>query len=112
MEADYIALSKAAKHFLLLKSASKDFRFPATPMALYCDNHSALDLAENYQISELSTYINIYHHRIWELVYDKTLRLIYIRTTDNLADMCTKGLPEVHLSKFRTIALGYNEGGC
>jgi hypothetical protein len=40
------------------------------------------------------------------------LSLMYIQTTDNLADMCTKGLHEVQLSKLCVIALGYHEEEC
>jgi hypothetical protein len=81
-------------------------------MALFCDNDSAINLAENHRISELSKQINIHHYYVRELVYDKTLPLMYIRTTDNVVHMCTKRLLEVQLSKLRMIALGYNEGGC
>jgi hypothetical protein len=94
-----------------LKTTLQDIRFPETPIALSYDNHSAIDLAENYQISELSKYIDIYHHRIRELVYDKTLPLIYILIMDNLANMSPNGLPEFQISKLCTIALGYNEAG-
>jgi hypothetical protein len=80
--------------------------------ALCCDNRSAIDLEENYRISELSKYINIHHHRVRESVSDKTLLLMYIQTIDNLAEMCTKGLAKVQLSKLCAIALGYNQGGC
>jgi hypothetical protein len=111
MKAEYVALSNAAKYFLWLKTVLKDHRFPEILMALFCDNCSAIDLAENHRISELSKHIDIHHHRIWELVHDKTLRLMYIRITDNLADMCTKGLPEVQLSKLYAIALGYYKRG-
>jgi hypothetical protein len=112
MQAKYVALSKAAKYFLWLKTALKDLRCPETPIALFCDNFSAIDLEENHRISELSKYINIHHHHGRQLVYDKTLPLMYIRTTDNLADMCTKGLPEIQFSLLRSIALGYNDGRC
>jgi hypothetical protein len=40
-----------------------DLRYPETLMALSCDNRSAIDLAENYWISELSKHIDIHHHR-------------------------------------------------
>jgi hypothetical protein len=103
---------KAAKHFLWLKTALNDFRFPEILIALCCDNGSAIDLAENHRISELSKYIDIHHHRIQELVYDKTLTLMYILTMNNLADVCPKSLPKVQLSKLREIAIGYNEGEC
>jgi hypothetical protein len=109
IEAEYVVLSIATKHFLWLKTELSDLRFPETSMALFCDNFSVIDLAENYWISELSKPCNIHHQHIRKLVYNKTPLLIYIHTTDNLADICTKGLPEVQLSKLGTIALGYNE---
>jgi hypothetical protein len=112
MEANYVALSKAAKHFVSLKTVLKELPFLEIPKALFCDNRSPINLAENHWISELCKHIHIHHNRIWELVYDKTPPLIYIWITDNLADMCTKGLPEVQLPKLRAIALGYHEGGC
>jgi hypothetical protein len=112
MEAEYIALSIAAKHFLWLKTALNDLRFPEIPIALLYNNHSAIDLTENYRISEHSTYIKIHHHNVRELVYNKNLRLMYIRTADDLTDIYTNGLPEIQLSKLCTIALGYNEGRC
>jgi hypothetical protein len=78
MEAKYVALSKAAKYFLWLKTVLKDFQFLETQMALFCNNGSDIDLAENHQISELSKYIDIHNHRGQELVYDTTLLLMYI----------------------------------
>jgi hypothetical protein len=64
MEAKYVALLKATKYFLSLNTTLKDVRFPDTPMALFCDNHSAIDLAENYRITELSKHNDVHHHRI------------------------------------------------
>jgi hypothetical protein len=111
-EGEYVALSKAAKYILWLKTALNDLLFPETPITLFCDNRSIIDLAENYRISELSKHIDIYHHLVRELIYHKTFPLIYIRTIDNLANIYTKALPEVQLSKLRMIVLGYNKGEC
>jgi hypothetical protein len=61
-EAEYVALSKAAKHFMWLKTALEDLGFPGTPMAMLCDNRSTIDLTENHRISELSKHIDFYHH--------------------------------------------------
>jgi hypothetical protein len=83
MDAEYVALSKAAKYFVLLKTTLKDLQFLETLMVLFCDNHSAIDHAENHRISELSTHIDIYHHYVRELFYDKTFPLIYNPTKDN-----------------------------
>jgi hypothetical protein len=76
-----VALSKAAKHFLWLKNALKDLRFPETKIDLCCDNCSAIELVENHRNSDLSKHIDINHYPIQESVYDKILPLIY--KTDN-----------------------------
>jgi hypothetical protein len=89
-----------------LKTGLEDLGFPGTPIAMVCDNRSTIDLAENYRISELSKHIDIHHHRVRELVHDRTLPPIYIPTTDNLANMYTKGLSEVQLSKLHDITMG------
>jgi hypothetical protein len=80
-------------------------------MAMFCDNRSTIDLAENHWISELSKHNDIHHHGVRELVHDRTLPLMYNPTTDNLADMYTKGLSEVQLSKLRDITIGKDYGG-
>jgi hypothetical protein len=43
-KAKYVALSKAGKDFLWLKTAPKDLRVPEIPMVLICDNCSVGDL--------------------------------------------------------------------
>jgi hypothetical protein len=72
---------------LLVESALNDLSFLEIPMALFFDNCSAIDLVEIYQISDLSQHIEINYPRIRQLVYDKTLAVMYIWITDNLADM-------------------------
>jgi hypothetical protein len=96
----------------LLKTTLKDLQFPEIPKSLFCDNRSAIDLADNHRISDLSQYIVIHYHGVQELVYDKTLQWMYIWTTDNLADIYTKRLRESLLYKLHVIALTYNQGGC
>jgi hypothetical protein len=81
-------------------------------MDLLCDNLSAIDQEENYRISELSKHMSICDYRVRELIYDKTLPLMYILAKYKLVNMCTVDLSEVQLSKLHAIALGFNEGGC
>ena len=88
-----------------LKTAYEDLGSSGTPMAMFCDNRLMIDLGENHQIFELSMHIDIYHHQVRELVYDRTLPLMYIPTTNNLADICNQWLPEIQLSKLRDITM-------
>jgi hypothetical protein len=103
MEAEYVALLKDTKYLLWLNTALKDLQFPEPSMALGFDNRSVIDLAENYQISELYKHIHFHHHHVQEIVYDKILLLLYSQTMDNLADMYPKGLTENQLSKYYAI---------
>jgi hypothetical protein len=77
-------------------------------MALFCDNCATIDFANNYWICKLSNHIDIHHHRVQKLVYDKTFLLLYIRTTDNLVDMYPIDLPEIELCKLRSMVIRYN----
>jgi hypothetical protein len=110
--AEYVALLIAATYFFWLITALIDLQFPEILMALLYEDHCANDLAKNHWISGLTKYIDIYHHRVQELVYDTTLLLMYIRTTNTLADISTQGLSEIQLSKLHAIALVYNKRRC
>lgn len=100
-EAEYMALSKAAKQFLWLKTAFADLRLPNPPMAMFCDNTSAIEIASNNKISDLSKHIDTHYHWIRELVHEKIVPIMYVNTKENPADMCTKGLPEIDLKRHR-----------
>jgi hypothetical protein len=71
-----------------------DLSFPDMYIALNCKNQSTIDLADYYRVSEVSKQIDIYHH-MRELVYNRTLPLIYIPIINKLTDIYTKGLSEV-----------------
>ena len=108
-EAEYVALSKAAKHFQWIKIALKDLRLSKTDSAVLCDNTSTLDIAENHRISDRSKHIDIHYHRVRELVYTKKLTLLYVPSAENLADICTKGLPLDAFSYLRDKILGVKD---
>jgi hypothetical protein len=82
------------------------------PKALLCNNRSAFDLAETHRTSKLSVHIDLHYYYVRELVYDKTIKHMYIQTMDNLAHMYIKDLLEVQLPNLCSIALGYTQGGC
>jgi hypothetical protein len=64
MEAEYVALSKATKHFLQSMTVLRNLSFSEIPIAIFCDNCSVINLAKNYSILELSKDIYIYYHYI------------------------------------------------
>ena len=59
---------------------------------LYVDNKGAIDLAHDYTANERTKHIERRHLKIQELVQNATIRVKYIATKDNVADIFTKPL--------------------
>ena len=62
-----------------------------TPLIL-CDNKSAIAMATNDVLHKRSKHIDIKHHFIRELIERKRMRLEWIASGDQLADIFTKTL--------------------
>lgn len=61
-------------------------------MTLFCDNISAINISKNHVQHSKTKHIEIRHHFIRDLVEDKNIRLEYIHTEKQLADIFTKAL--------------------
>ena len=92
-EAEYMALAMATKHHLWLQRALKELLKRPITAALSVDSNSALDLANNAKINDRSKHIDIAYHFTREKVEDGSLNLLHVPSSENLADICTKGLP-------------------
>jgi hypothetical protein len=104
-EAEYMALALATKHGIWLTHAFEELNVPVTNAAMFCDNKASIDIAYNHQIGDRSKYIDIAYHFVHENVECGRISLLQIESADNLADICTKGLPLVTLPKLRTAIL-------
>lgn len=62
------------------------------PPSLLCDNLSTLQITRNPIFHARTQYIEINYHFVCELVQRQSLRLAYVSTNDQLADLFTKGL--------------------
>ena len=61
---------------------------------LYEDNQSAISLAKNPVYHACSKHIEIQHHFIRSKVETREIELIYLLTTEMIADALTKPLPK------------------
>lgn len=59
---------------------------------IYTDSTSAISLATNIQVSERNQHIELKVHHIKDLIKRGTVKLSYIGTTDQPADILTKPL--------------------
>ena len=80
--------------------------FPHTSaIPLLCDNNGAIQLAQNPGTHARSKHIDIRHHLIRELVENNIVKLIYVGTEEQTADIVTKPLDVVRHTR-HTAALG------
>lgn len=93
-EAEYVAAGEATKQALwmrqLLTSLGKDV---VGPTVINCDNQGTIKLVDNPEISGRTKHIEISHHFIRDRQADGAIKLEYVPTDEQAADVLTKALP-------------------
>lgn len=97
-EAEYMALSEAAKQATYLIRLLSAFGIPDVTIKIFCDNNGAIKLAENPVFHARSKHIDIRHHFVREVLNQGAISVAHISTTDMASDFLTKALPA---SKFK-----------
>ena len=94
-------MSTTAKEIIHLRRLLSDFGISVTtPTPLYCDNKSAIQIANNPVFHERTKHIEIDAHFVrHQVIKDKTILLPHVSSADELADFFTKALP-VHRFQF------------
>src|SRR3954471_4231139 len=92
-ESEYRALASTASEVKWLCHLLRDLKvtISTTPIIL-CDNQSAIFLTANPVSHNRSKHIELDYHFVRELVSSKQLRLQYVPTTQQVADVFTKSL--------------------
>lgn len=87
-----------------------DLHFPFAPPRLWCDNVSAIYVTSNPVYNQQMFHVEVDYHYVYEKVTRNELQVGYVSSTDQLADLLTKGLFAVRfeflLSKLVHIAEG------
>ena len=71
------------------------------PIVINCDNNSAINMSKSPIIHSKTKHIPIKYHYLRELVSQKTMRLEYIDTKEQIADIFTKALPKEAFERLR-----------
>ncbi|PKU80692.1 Retrovirus-related Pol polyprotein from transposon TNT 1-94 [Dendrobium catenatum] len=98
-ESEYRALAALAADVIWLRRLLSDFGVSQTlPTDIYCDNTSAIALANNPVFHARTKHIEIDHRFLRDHIRSKTIRLLPISTIDQTADIFTKALttPRFH----------------
>lgn len=92
MEAEYVAASEAARDMIWIRFLLAEIGLPQGPTVLHVDNQSAIKLAHNPFNHSRSKHYELKHHFIREKVEEGVIRLEYIRSAEQRADVLTKAL--------------------
>ena len=63
------------------------------PIPIYCDNTSATNISNNPVMHSKTKHISIKYHFLREQVTEKNIRVEYVGTKEQVADIFTKPLP-------------------
>ena len=100
-EAEYVALTHAAKEALWLRTFLSEIGgSPFGPMTIHCDNQGAIALAKDNKFHARTKHIDIRYHFIQECVEDKKIMVQYVPMEENTADVFTKGLAKPKFQQF------------
>ena len=70
---------------------------------IYGDNQGSIFIGSNPVQEWQMKHIDIYYHYICQCIEDKNIELMFIKGSNNPADMFTKNLGNIIFSKFREI---------
>ncbi|KAL2234657.1 UNVERIFIED_CONTAM: Retrovirus-related Pol polyprotein from transposon TNT 1-94 [Sesamum indicum] len=91
-EAEYVAVTKAAKELIWLQHFLGELGKPQADVILHSDSQSAIHLAKNPAFHSRTKHIEIKYHFIRQLLEKKALQLEKIQREKNPADMLTKAV--------------------
>jgi hypothetical protein len=97
-----MALSQASYEAIWLqKMLVNIFDTDLDPTTILCDNQRCIKLSENTIFHDRSKHIEIKYHFIRDKVQKGVVKLQYVSTNEQVADIMTKGLPKGKFEYFR-----------
>ena len=97
-EAEFVALSEAAKEVKFVYQVLTSMGVKVTlPIVVRVDNVGAIFIGSNVAVSQRSKHIDIRYHFVREFVHDGFIKIVFVKTAHNDADIFTKNLSgELH----------------
>ena len=93
-EAEYVAATSCCTQLLWMMQTLQDFQITCTPpISILCDNTSAISISKNPVMHSKSKHILIKYHFLREQVLEQKVKLEYVPSKEQVADILTKPLP-------------------
>ncbi|KAJ9561698.1 hypothetical protein OSB04_006858 [Centaurea solstitialis] len=93
-EAEYVAAGSCCAQVLWIRNQLLDYGFQLSKIPIYCDNTSAIAIANNPVLHSKTKHIEIRYHFIRDHVMNGDVDLHFVPTEYQLADLFTKPLDE------------------
>lgn len=90
VEAEYDSAAVGTAQVIWLRRILTDFGYEHGRTLIYCDNKSAIDIAENLVNNNRTRHIALKHHFIRDAVKDDEIKLLFCPSEDQVADIFTK----------------------
>ncbi|KAJ0390320.1 hypothetical protein ATCC90586_011926 [Pythium insidiosum] len=101
-EAEYMALSMCTQEVVWARALMEDLGVKQQePTVVWEDNQGTIALASNPGYHARTKHVDIRHHFIREKINDGVIKVVYIKTEKQLADILTKGLGTKRLQYLR-----------
>ncbi|GAB2285852.1 hypothetical protein Dimus_039724 [Dionaea muscipula] len=93
-EAEYVAIAAAVSHCIWLRQLLEEMHLlHDQPTIIGIDNQSTIAIAKNPVYHDRSKHIDVCFHFLRDLVANGVVKLVHVKTQDQLADVLTKPLP-------------------
>ena len=83
-----------------MKQTLKDYGIDLKQVPLFCDNESAIKIANNPVQHSKTKHIEIRHHFLRDHVMKEDIDIIHVNTEEQLTDIFTKPLDEKRFCEF------------
>eukprot|EP00253_Pinus_taeda_P030538 PITA_30538 len=92
-EAKYVAAASGCTQLLWMMQTLQDFQITCTtPISILCDNTSAISISKNLVMHSKTKRIPIKYHFLREQVLEQKVKLEYVPSKEQVADILTKPL--------------------
>jgi len=109
-EAEIKAIDLCVRTIIYLRNLFYEIGYKQEePTTVYIDNKSAKLLLETLKTSHKTKHMNMRINFLREQILNKVIKLVFVTTENQVADIMTKALPRILFEKFKNILLyGFN----
>jgi hypothetical protein len=100
-KAEYIAAGHCCAQLLWMRQTLRDYDYKLSKVPLLCDNESAIRMADNPIEHDRTKHIDIRYQFLRDHQQKGDIKIAYVNTHNQLADIFTKSLEENTFSKLR-----------